>query len=186
MINSQTWVTSDETVLRRNPQNHQRRPGAVEWGDVSSLSSIPEMACMICLVIISRSSPDSCARLSSRARLGWDSGCCLPLSILTFSVLVRSCCSTSLFWAFPAEEAAAAMSSTASAAKARTSFPDMSAKLPGNSITFIKSDNVQKHRFFGVTCSVCDESVKRLQPQLDVTVGCLCCTSSSFIPHLHY
>lgn len=84
--------------------------------------SVPEIACMICLVMMSRSSSDSCSRLSVRAGLASGSGCCLPLRTLTFSLLLSS------FLECPAEEAAAATSSTANSEKATRALPDIPEK----------------------------------------------------------
>lgn len=92
--------------------------------------SIPEMAWIICFVIISRSSSDRCARLSIRAERVWGTGSCLLDESLP--VLARSFCSILDSLASPAaedtgEEAALDASSAAISANAMITFPDMSA-----------------------------------------------------------
>lgn len=88
--------------------------------------SIPEIACIICFVAISRSSSVRCARLSTRAMWAWGAGCCLPLKSLALSLLARSRCSASVSVASPGEEAALDTSSATNSADITITFPDMS------------------------------------------------------------
>lgn len=98
----------------------------------SPAHSIPEIACIICLVIISRSSSDRCARLSIRAEWAWGAASCLRAEPLAACLLARSLCSLLVSVAAPAaedsgEEAAAHRSSATSSANSTRTFPDMSA-----------------------------------------------------------
>lgn len=93
--------------------------------------SIPEIACITCLVIISRSLSDRCARLSVRAEWVWGATSCLRADSLAACLWARSCCSLLVTSASPAaedsgEEAAADRSSAASSANTTRAFPDMS------------------------------------------------------------
>lgn len=85
--------------------------------------AIPEIACIICLVIISRSSSDRCARLSTRAETARGAGSCLPPKSSTFSLFARSCCSALVF---AGEDAALDSSRATSSANTTRTLPDMS------------------------------------------------------------
>lgn len=101
--------------------------------------SIPEIACIICFVAISRSSSVRCARLSTRAMWAWGAGCCLPLKSLALSLLARSRCSASVSVASPGEEAALDTSSATNSADITITFPDMSVYRKGKKKGYICS-----------------------------------------------
>lgn len=74
-----------------NRQSNAAIREELDWTFTPQTHSIPEIACIICLVIISRSSSDRRALLSSCAGGARGIGSGLPVSSLTFSLLARSC-----------------------------------------------------------------------------------------------
>lgn len=92
---------------------------------------------MICLVTISRSSSERCARLSMRAVRAPGDGCSLTLGSL--SVLARSRCSAPASLASAREEAALDTSSAANTAHITRTFPDMSEHKRETQLSYIRA-----------------------------------------------
>lgn len=93
----------------------------------TQVCSIPEIACIICLVIISRSSIERCARRSTRAEWVRGAWLCLPAESFAISCLARSCLRTFVSSVSPVSvgEAAPDTSRATSSANTTKTFPDI-------------------------------------------------------------
>lgn len=104
-IRASLWIPA-HSIIQSNNQRNTHAP----------TSSIPEIACIICFVIISLSSSDRCALLSGRAGGACGAVSCLPAG----SLFASSCCRRPASLASPDDTSRAINS-----ANTTMTFPDM-------------------------------------------------------------